>query len=257
MNLMDLVEPLRTRLHSHPKLLRLPADRPVVYVGDTHGDLGATECVFDRFPVPQHVLVFLGDAVDRGPDSAGNLARILSEHFDHPGSVHLLMGNHEAWCIADFYPAEFWSQLEPEDARRLGETLALLPLVAWHPAGVLASHGALPDVASLKAIDQIGLGSEAWRDITWGDWSETGKTSSPRFGARPLYDREDFEQRMNRLDAAVLVRSHQPSVPRYLFADRCLTLFTTHGYGNGSRCVGILRPGVRPATARDLEVVDV
>ena len=249
---------LAVRLPARQRLIRLPADRTIVFVGDTHGDREATERVLARFGVAEHTIVFLGDIVDRGPDSPGNLELILSEMIAHPGWVHLLMGNHEAWSVGPFSPADFWQSLTPGDAARIGDALSRLPLAAWHPAGVLAVHGALPDVASLDGIDAIELGSEAWRAITWGDWDVPRGDRLPSTGwGRPSFDRDAFERRTGRLRARVLVRSHQPFAPTLLFDDRCLTLFTSCAYGQGPRRVAILRPDRGVETARDLELIEI
>ena len=258
MNLDRLLDHLVVRLRERQRLVRLPSDCPIVFVGDTHGDREATESVLARFPVSEHTVVFLGDIVDRGPDSLGNLELVLSKTIAHPDSVHLLMGNHEAWTVAPFSPADFWENLTPDAADRLGEALSRLPLAAWHPAGILAVHGALPDVPSLGAIDAIELGSEAWRAITWGDWegSRGGGLPATSWG-RPVFDRADFEHRIRHLDARILVRSHQPFAPTFLYDDRCLTLFTSCAYGDGVRRVALLRPGRPVETARDLDLIEI
>jgi hypothetical protein len=249
---------LAVRLPARQRLVRLPADRPIVFVGDTHGDREATERVLARFDVAEHTIVVLGDVVDRGPDSPGNMKLVLSEMIAHPGLVHLLMGNHEARSVAPFSPADFWEGLDPGDARRLGAALSHLPLAAWHPAGVLAVHAALPDVPSLDAIDSVELGSEAWRAIAWGDWVVSQGDGLPSVGwGRPSFGPVDFNRRTEQLNARIVVRSHQPFAPTFLFDDRCLTLFTTAFYGNGLRRVAVLRPGRRVETARDLELIEL
>lgn len=258
MKLDRILDDLSARLRDSGRLVRLRSDRPIVFVGDTHGDREATERVLERFPVSEHTIVFLGDVVDRGTDSLGNLKIILSETVAHPESVHLLMGNHEAWSIAPFSPADFWHGLPPEVADRLGAALCHLPLAAWHPAGALAVHGALPDVSSLSAIESIELGSEAWRAITWGDWEASRGGGYPSAGwGRPSFDRVEFDRRSKWLDARVVVRSHQPFAPTFLFGDRCLTLFTSSAYGDGPRRVAVLRPNRPIGTARDLELVEI
>jgi len=252
------LEALALSLRDRRRLVRLSPDRPVVFVGDTHGDREATERVFARYPVPEWTVVFLGDVVDRGPDSAGNLELVLSETVAHPDAVHLLMGNHEAWAVAPFSPADFWQGLTAGDAAALGDALGALPLSAWHPAGVLAVHGALPRATSLDALDAIEPGSEAWRAMTWGDWEpRPSGATPPAGGGRPLFGRADFEERMRPLRARVLVRSHQPFAPTYLFDDRCLTVFTSCAYGDGQRRVAVLRPGRPVRTGRDLELVEL
>jgi len=246
-----------SRSGSASRLVRLPEDRPIVFVGDTHGDREATERIFDRFAVPEHTIVLLGDTVDRGPDSLGNLARVLSAAATHPASVHLLMGNHEAWTVAAFSPADFWEGLDPDRIARLGSAFTRLPYAAWHPAGVIATHGALPDVRSLDEFESIALGSKPWRAITWGDWEASRGGGLPAFGGRPAFDRDSFARRMAQLGARVLVRSHQPFAPTYLFDDRCLTLFTSSAYGDGRRRVAVLHPERDVRTARDLDLIEI
>ncbi len=258
MNIRRLLDDFATGHRARPRLVRLPSDRPIVFVGDTHGDREATERILARFAMPEHAVVFLGDVVDRGPDSLGNLVLVLSKTIADPDSFHLLMGNHEAWSVAPFSPADFWDALGPDAAAELGDALSHLPLAAWHPAGVLAVHGALPDVPSLDAIDAIENGSEAWRAITWGDWETSRSGGVPSAGwGRPSFGRVDFDRRLKRLGARILVRSHQPFAPTFLFDDRCLTLFTSCAYGGGARRVAILRPGRRIETARDLELIEI
>lgn len=258
MNLVSLARSTIGLSDSAPRLIKLPANRPVVFVGDTHGDREASESVLARFAPSRHVIVFLGDAVDRGPDSRGNLRLILTALRDHPDSVHLLMGNHEAWAVDPFAPADFWGSLAPEEEAKLAGALTRLPLAAHHPAGLLALHGALPDLASLAELDDLELGSEAWRAITWGDWEEGGADGAPTASRRrPAFGRAEFERRARNLDTRVLVRSHQPSVSRYLFHDRCLTLFTSSAYGDGRRRVAVLHPERELRTALDLELVEI
>lgn len=240
------------------RLIELPKDKTIVFVGDTHGDREATERVFDRFLNTNHVIVFLGDYVDRGPDSAGNLELILQTKLAYPEAVFLLMGNHEGWAVTTFSPADFWQCLAPKDEQRIASTLSLLPFAAWHPIGVLALHGALPDTDSIEAIQDIKLGSSDWRRITWGDWMDApGTVLDPGALGRPVYGRDAFETILNRLGFKALVRSHQPHAPTHLYEDRCLTIFTSKAYGGTHRHVALLRSEKAIRTARDLKLVEI
>lgn len=253
--LRETITQVTPLLRAQGRLIRLPNDVPVVFVGDTHGDRTATERVFARFPVPDHRIVFLGDTVDRGPDSAGNLDLILRTKLAHPEHLHLLMGNHEAWAVSRFTPADFWYMLEPEDEDTIGRSLRCLPFAAWHPSGLLAVHAALPAVASLESIASVIPGSEDWRALTWGDWIDSDEDGSVlRPPSRPAFNRTAFETRVARLGVRILVRSHQPRAPRFLYEQRCLTIFTSSSYGDGCRRVARLAPGVRTVTADDLEI---
>lgn len=70
-------------------------------VGDVHGKLDLLEELLekihidlDRSPAKKAVLVFVGDLIDRGPDSAGVIA--LLRAYRRPGiSAIFLLGNHE------------------------------------------------------------------------------------------------------------------------------------------------------------------
>lgn len=257
MTLRDLAAAVQASCTSGSRLVSLPAGRAAVFVGDTHGDREATERVLEEFPPGEHVLVFLGDYVDRGPDSGGNLSLLLRTKLAHQDHVHLLMGNHEGWAVYPFAPADFWNRLPPAEAEALSEALAALPLAAHHPAGVLAVHGALPGVATLADLGRVALGSQAWRAITWGDWLPgPGGQLDSAFG-RPAFGEDHFRKVADRLGIAALVRSHQPRAPRYLYRDRCLTIFTSRAYGDGERVVAVLPAGRPVRTARDLDLVPI
>ena len=251
-----LLSEARICFQQEGRFIRLPAEDPIVFVGDTHGDLEATKRVFARFPAREHVIVFLGDYVDRGPDSAGNLKLLLATKLAHPDRVFLLMGNHEGWAVAPFSPADFWQRLPPHEEQVTARVLSEVPFAAWHPGGVLALHGALPDVDTIEEIEDITVGSPDWRRITWGDWADApGDIIDPGLFGRPTFGRDAFEAIADRLGLKALVRSHQPSAPVLLFEERCLTIFTSTAYGGTERRVAILRPGKTLQSARGLELV--
>lgn len=67
-------------------------------IGDIHGCLTALETLLDRVqPSSEDLIITLGDYIDRGPNSAGVIDRLLklkeSHHYLH------LMGNHEIQLI--------------------------------------------------------------------------------------------------------------------------------------------------------------
>ncbi|MDH4121373.1 MAG: serine/threonine protein phosphatase [Deltaproteobacteria bacterium] len=63
-----------------------------IAIGDIHGCLAPLEKLVSRLP-PGRELVFLGDYIDRGPDSAGVVAFLLTLAQTRP--CRFLMGNHE------------------------------------------------------------------------------------------------------------------------------------------------------------------
>ncbi|MBA3463898.1 MAG: serine/threonine protein phosphatase [Deltaproteobacteria bacterium] len=69
-------------------------------IGDIHGDLAALDKLFTRLPelTADDTIVFLGDYIDRGPDSAGVVARVRKLMAEGPAKIIALRGNHEdAW----------------------------------------------------------------------------------------------------------------------------------------------------------------
>jgi len=69
-------------------------------VGDIHGDLAALQALFARVPqlAAGDTVVFLGDYIDRGPDSAGVVKWLRDFAASTAAKVVFLRGNHEdAW----------------------------------------------------------------------------------------------------------------------------------------------------------------
>jgi serine/threonine protein phosphatase 1 len=67
-------------------------------VGDIHGELEKLDALLASLPLrPSDRLIFLGDYVDRGPDPAGVVSRLIevSRRFD----CIFLMGNHESMFL--------------------------------------------------------------------------------------------------------------------------------------------------------------
>jgi len=256
----DLLDKAEKRFASEPKLIELESGK-VVFVGDTHGDLEATEEIIGRYLKLRNKLVFLGDYVDRGPASLENINFLLGQKIKHPDSVYMLMGNHEGYALGSFHPADFWDALDTELRQRYGEVLSRLPLAVSTPNGIIALHGALPDVSRLEDIGRITSGSAEWHQITWGDWQErTGKSLGiDPYAGRPQFGRGWFNQIMSRLGKNVLIRSHQPEAPPTMYGKRCLTIFTSSAYRNciSERTIALvdLKRPVKSVEDIEIEVV--
>jgi serine/threonine protein phosphatase 1 len=83
------------RLHAVPDGQRIYA------IGDVHGCLGLLDDLIAKIDADDAArgkartrLIFLGDLVDRGPDSRGVVERVRRIHEERPGTI-LLKGNHE------------------------------------------------------------------------------------------------------------------------------------------------------------------
>lgn len=73
-------------------------EQPIHYIaiGDIHGLAKTLDSLLAKLP-PTGRLVFLGDYIDRGPDSKGVIARLLT--LEQQRDCVFLRGNHEAMAI--------------------------------------------------------------------------------------------------------------------------------------------------------------
>jgi len=71
-------------------------------VGDIHGQAGALRRLLAQVEpslTPGDWVVFLGDFIDRGPDSNGVLEELVRFRRRAPCAVRCLLGNHEQWLL--------------------------------------------------------------------------------------------------------------------------------------------------------------
>ncbi len=76
----------------------------LIVIGDIHGNLPALDDLLSKIESasPEEV-VFLGDYIDRGPDSRACVDRILDFRDQAEFQVTCLMGNHEDWMLRSFH----------------------------------------------------------------------------------------------------------------------------------------------------------
>jgi len=80
----------------------LAPDQPFCAIGDVHGCLGNLTTLYDRLRAefgPDIPVIFIGDLVDRGPDTAGTLAFVRDLCLTRPDTHVSIMGNHEKMMI--------------------------------------------------------------------------------------------------------------------------------------------------------------
>lgn len=150
MRLRQLNEPMLTKLFSKKgdnKAL-IPPGRRIYAVGDVHGclaELRALMGIIDAdsvaAPIEGRRLIFLGDYVDRGPDSKGVIETMIGLRQAAPEAV-FLKGNHEA-AMLDFMA----------NPRQHGEWLH------WGGDKTLESYG----LAHVMARDEADLAAELSR----------------------------------------------------------------------------------------------
>jgi len=236
------------------KLIEIKKAKKIIFVGDTHGDLEASQKAIKEFLKPGNKIVFLGDYVDRGPFSKENLDFLLEQKEKFPDQIFLLQGNHEGHRILKFSPAEFWESLTKKEYTTFSTIVENMGL-ALVAKNVIALHGALPEIEKIEDFEKIEIGDENWFRICWGDFlDEPGEELGiDPFTGRPQFGRDYFFKLMEKFNKKVLIRSHQPNAPKFMFDDRCLTIFSSSAYDR-KREIAIFDFEKEIKTARDLEI---
>ncbi|XP_050426714.1 uncharacterized protein LOC126837036 [Adelges cooleyi] len=228
-----------------PMLLKLHA--PIIVVGDIHGQYSDLLRLFEltSYP-PDSDFLFLGDFVDRGPQSIEVITLLLALKTRYSDNVYLLRGNHESSSVNRRYG--FYDECVRKYGRRSGHRVwrAFNRAFDWMPvAAVVAGqifcvHGGLsPHLRHLRQIDQIRRPARVPRrgvmcDLLWADpcsdvrgWRRNShRNTSYEFGADRVVD---F---LNRFDFRLVVRAHQCVRRGYkYFADyRLVTVFSAPNY---------------------------
>lgn len=115
---------LRPKVDRRTEYPKLPEGQRIYVVGDIHGRIDLLARVHqaidrDRTTANETTEIYLGDFVDRGPDSAGVIDRLLSR-AEHVRSV-FIRGNHEV-MFEDFLEGH----VEPDEWRPVGGMETLL-----------------------------------------------------------------------------------------------------------------------------------
>lgn len=217
-------------LSSEGRLIKLKSCGKAVFVGDTHGDFDASKTILNKYLDGGHTIVFLGDYVDRGPNSKENIYFLLTKKLEFPDRIFLLMGNHESYCSVPFSPADFWESITDDEQKNLDNILRHLPYAVITENKVLGLHGALPEIDSVSEINNITLCSKKWYQLVWGDFIESDENSLYSLNGRPKYGERYFNQVMKNIEMNVLIRSHQPRIKPVIFNGRCITIITSYSY---------------------------
>ena len=94
-----------------------------IAITDIHGELGKLERVLSKIETCQDdIFVFLGDYIDRGPDSKGVVERVIAQSETH--KCVYLMGSHEYALLHakqdEYYNYLFWNYGGPETVKSYG-----------------------------------------------------------------------------------------------------------------------------------------
>jgi hypothetical protein len=233
---------------TNSSILEFEIPENLAIVGDIHGDIDTLQKIFDSISVeefakdPANKIVFLGDYVDRGTDSIRVLHSLLKLKIDHPDSVVLMRGNHEAPVHFPFashsLPIELrkeFPKISEELYQKILSIFDLLIVVTMVKRSLILVHGGLPVLpptgAASSAVSTLSQ-SASLEQLLWNDprdsikdprgWERSRRGFGYHFGPNVT------EAWLSALHAKLLIRGHEPCAGvKTMHNSLVLTLFSS------------------------------
>ncbi len=232
------------------RLVKLEPLGEAVVVGDLHGDLASLISILRSSGFIQKMakrkdatLIFLGDYGDRGTYSAEVYYTILKLKLAFPEQVILLRGNHEGpedlMASPHDLPMQFQCRFQKEWAityAKTRELFAYLYNAVLVEERYLIVHGGLsPKIDGIQDLAHAHMmhpEQEFLEDLLWSDPNDITQdvSLSPR-GAGKLFGKSVTERVLEKLNAKILIRGHEPCEEGFKINHdgRVLTLFSRRG----------------------------
>lgn len=223
----------------------LKINGPINIIGDIHGQFTDLVKLIEMGGPPEdNKYLFLGDYVDRGPNSVESICFILAMKLLWPDNVYLLRGNHEAQDLCAIYGflAECKERYNEIVFEWFIDLFNYLPLAAVINDNIFCVHGGLsPDITSIEQIEALSrpldvstAGPAA--DLVWSDplvGLEGWKKSDRGLGS--LFGHDIAEEFLVENNMELMVRAHQATHEGIDFPfdpDRSImTIFSASNYG--------------------------
>ncbi|KAM3724898.1 Serine/threonine-protein phosphatase PP1-gamma [Dirofilaria immitis] len=234
---------------------------PVNICGDIHGQYVDLLRIFQQCGRPPHErYLFMGDYVDRGPNSLEVICLLLLLKIRFPTKIFLLRGNHECSFVNQTYGFrdELNDRFNDDNAlwNKFQDLFNWLPFAAYVSKRILCMHGGLsPKMTNLDILRNLKRPTDPINDSIEVDllWSDPDATMSngpndPNFGPSLRGISHHFNQsavvtlcQQCKLD--FIVRAHQVVQDGYeFFAGRhMITIFSAPNYcGKFNNCGAVL-----------------
>uniref|UniRef100_A0A8R1E432 Serine/threonine-protein phosphatase n=1 Tax=Caenorhabditis japonica TaxID=281687 RepID=A0A8R1E432_CAEJA len=225
----------------------LEIEAPVKICGDVHGQFSDVLRLFDRGGFPPLVnYLFLGDYVDRGPQSLETVSLFMAYKVKFPGNFFLLRGNHECGAINRVYG--FLDEVQRKYGSKFGTVMwnnfqavfAWMPYTALVSGKILCMHGGISKrMSSLNQLRNLKRpildipNPSLEIDILWADPDNLvrGFDESTR-GVGMVFGDEALQDTMEKLGVDLIARAHQVVQDGYEFfhKKRLVTIFSAPHY---------------------------
>jgi serine/threonine-protein phosphatase PP1 catalytic subunit len=189
--------------------------------------------------------LFLGDYVDRGPQSLEVVSLLFAMKLRAPANIFLLRGNHESPEMTESFgfAAECIEKLDNRFYELFLDVFDCMPIAAVINQRIFCVHGGLSPVTySIESIREIERPAEIpaegfLADLLWSDpstetdeWGPNSRGETWTWGLRAAHE----FMRINQID--LVIRAHQMAAAGFDYPfdpdHSVLTVFTASSYAN-------------------------
>ncbi|MCL2142530.1 MAG: serine/threonine protein phosphatase [Methanimicrococcus sp.] len=193
----------------------LKKDDAVVYMNekktliatDIHGNADSLDFILE-FADKKKVdsWIFLGDYVDKGPDSVGVLNRLFELKRKNPKKVILLRGNHETKDVNSFYEFQNTVHEEPDLYAATNTAFENMPVAVVLNKNIFCVHGGISGkkTESVEEITKKESFCYLWNDPS----DEEGLTPSPRGGEARRFGPDVTKKFLKNNNLQIILRGH-------------------------------------------------
>ena len=237
--ILSIIKDTKQLFKKENSLLQLHGN--FVVVGDIHGNINDLLRIFERcgYP-PKSNYIFLGDYVDRGPNSLEVIIFLFCFKILYPNNLFMIRGNHECESITTIYgfKKDCDKKYDQTVYNKFMKCFMNLSYAAVVNDSYLCVHGGIgPYLRYLDDIDQIekpliSANSQIANDLVWSDpndsvkgFQESARGTGYYFNAKKL----NSFLKENRLKK--LIRSHEHCFDGYDYSlQNCITIFSNSDY---------------------------
>lgn len=213
-------------------------------ISDLHGDTQTFFEILDRIGPnflsdSRNKMIFLGDYVDRGSDSAGVLYSVCRLKTKYPDSIVLMRGNHEAPSEFPFSPQDLPHEMQDRFGseakalyRQVLSLFQLMTLTTLIKSNLLLVHGGLPtetfDPRLIQDAQEKHIQNRVLEELLWNDPRPVKGWARSHRGIGRYFGSEITQRWLKSTNTKAVVRGHEPCAGfRVDHEGRVLTLFSS------------------------------
>jgi len=206
-------------------------DKKTLIVADIHGNADALDFILE-FAEKKKIdsCIFLGDYVDKGPDSIRVLNTLFELKGKHPKKTILLRGNHETKEVNTHYEFRTALKSEPEIHEAANAVFEHMPIAVVLNKNIFCVHGGISGKKD-EMLSDISKKNPMY--YIWNDpGNENGLMPSLRGGKLSRFGSDVATDFMKRNNLKCIIRGHSSleTGVRFWFDHTLISLYSTLPY---------------------------